>query len=509
MKKIKKIKKMVALVLTLAMTLAMSVTAFAAPKAQQKGNLTVTVNSKNSLKGQKLSVYKLFDLTRNGDNYGYKVNDTYKGTLATVLAKDSNATSDELYEAVSQLNESSAPMNIQQFANKFTEEALKNSLEATKTSEKIDTEKTTYTFNDLDYGYYLVYQTGTKMIQASLISVDATNVNVNLKGETPSIAKTGDKDVAETGEVVTYTITGTIVDTTGYDKYVYKIHDKLTAGLDFVKDANGSKLDVENSLPVSVQIKGEATVEIKNATLSEDGNRTMVLDLSEWVRTNQNHKGKQFTITYYAKVNANAVVTENNKASLEFGNDPSDVEITTPEEAKTNTYPLDINKTESKNNAMLAGATFRLYRSEDEAKNHPEKAIKVKKIAEGKYAIDPTETNMDMVTIGTQIDAKAYNLHINGLKTGDYWLVETEAPEGYNKLTAPIKVTINKTGDADWTVAKNDTDESDKIIDVVNRTGTILPGTGGMGTVIFTVVGIAMILGIAISFVLSRRKKFN
>ena len=71
----------------------------------------------------------------------------------------------------------------------------------------------------------------------------------------------------------------------------------------------------------------------------------MSLDLSTWVRANQGNKGKAFTVTYYAKVNKDAEVTNNNKASLEYGNNPSDTTITTPSEAKTNTYPLDINKT--------------------------------------------------------------------------------------------------------------------------------------------------------------------
>ena len=71
----------------------------------------------------------------------------------------------------------------------------------------------------------------------------------------------------------------------------------------------------------------------------------MVLDLSEWVRTNQaNNKGKEFTVTYYAKVNKAAVVTEKNSATLEYGNKPGETTKTTPSEAKTPTYPLDILK---------------------------------------------------------------------------------------------------------------------------------------------------------------------
>ena len=84
------------------------------------------------------------------------------------------------------------------------------------------------------------------------------------------------------------------------------------------------------------------------AALSGEGNRTMALDLSAWVRDNQANKGKAFTVTYYAKVNANAVVTEKNSATLEYGNKPSETTKTTPSEAKTPTYPLDILKKKSR-----------------------------------------------------------------------------------------------------------------------------------------------------------------
>ena len=70
----------------------------------------------------------------------------------------------------------------------------------------------------------------------------------------------------------------------------------------------------------------------------------MSLDLSEWVRANKANKGKTFTVTYYAKVNKDAVVTNNNQASLEYGNNPDETTKTTPSEAKTPTYPLDILK---------------------------------------------------------------------------------------------------------------------------------------------------------------------
>lgn len=76
--------------------------------------------------------------------------------------------------------------------------------------------------------------------------------------------------------------------------------------------------------------------------------------------------------------------------------------------------------------------------------------------------------------------------------------------------TAPVKITITKsdtTNVNDWTIKQNDGVVDDKIIDIENTTGTLLPETGGMGTVIFTVIAVVMILGIAVSFVISRRKR--
>ena len=169
------------------------------------------------------------------------------------------------------------------------------------------------------------------------------DTTITLKGEAPSIEKTADKETVEIGQVVTYTITGTIPDTTGYDSYVYKIKDTLTNGLDFVKDADGTKVDDINNYLVSVKI-GEGQATTQKATLGGDNNRTMTLNLSDWIKANQASKGQEFTVTYYAKVNANAVVTEKNSASLEYGNDQDNTTTTKPSEAKTPTYPLQIHK---------------------------------------------------------------------------------------------------------------------------------------------------------------------
>lgn len=499
----KKVKRMLAVLLAAIMTLAMATTAFAAEAP--KGSLTVRVNQNNTLEGQTIKVYKLFDLTVSGDNYAYTVNETYKSAIATALGLQDAATSEELYEKLAKYTTDSA--EIQKFADDFTAAALTAGTSETKASPKLG-KVTEYKFENLDYGYYLVYQTGTKEIQSSLVSVDKTEVSVSLKGEAPSITKTANAETVEIGQVVTYTITGTIPDTTGYASYVYKIKDTLTTGLDFVKNAQGTAQE-DTNYSVTVQIKGGAS-STQNAVLSGGDNRTMTLDLSQWIKNNQTSKGSEFTVTYYAKVNANAVVTEKNSASLEYGNDPDSTTTTTPVQEKTPTFPLQIKKF-ADGVEYLEGATFRIYRSETDAQRN-QNAIAVTG-SNGSYTVNPVQTgeglSYDMVSASAAVGT-GFNLKLNGLAAGDYWIVETDAPDGYNGVTAPIKVTVTVSADNDvnnWTISQNGNAEPDKVIDIENSTGSILPGTGGMGTILFTVIGVALVIAVAGSFVVSRRRR--
>ena len=519
----KRMKKIMALMLAAIMMMAMSVTAFAAEGAT--GTHTLTVNVKTTepaqnLKGQTINLYKLFDVTESGEgqnkNYAYTVNETYKKTLATVLNIAETSKDEDFAATVTKLGSDNAT-EVQNFANTFTTKALEGKLEATTTSGKITEEnKTSYTFNNLAAGYYLVYVTGGKEIQSSLVTVDADTTTVDLKTEAPSIDKTADKTTVNIGDVVTYTVTGAIPDTTGYAEYVYKIHDELTKGLDFVNDANGTALEAgATTVNVKVAFKDagvtDASTAPTTATVDTANNRKMSLDLSEWVRANQANKGKEFTVTYYAKVNKAAVVTEKNKAQLEYGNKPGETTTTTPSEAKTPTYPVDILKVKKGTNEVLADAHFTLYASTTEGTIDESKPIKVTKEADGKYSYaadqNAADATDDMVTVANKIEGQGYNLHINGLAAGTYYLKETKAPEGYNKLTSPIKVTITKTGDEEWTVSKDGTAEDDKIIDVENSTGSLLPSTGGRGAIAFAVIAALLVFGVAVSFIRDKRKE--
>lgn len=511
----KSIKRIIALLLTAVMTMTMSVTAFAAGTGN---SLTVNVKDGQDLKGQTINLYKLFDLTtsESGEtkNYAYTVNTAtgYKEALNSALGH-SYTTDEEYAKAVLDLGKDNSA-EVQKFANDFTAYALKNgtTVKATETSGKITGENTTsYNFNELAKGYYLVYATGGKEIQSSLVTVDGEK-EVSLKTEAPSITKKADEDTVSIGQVVTYTVTGSVPDTTGYDQYQYIIHDELSTGLDFVNDANGTALgEGATTVNVTVAFKGTGVTDAvkapTTATLSGENKRTMALNLSEWVRDNQTNKGKEFTVTYYAKVNKDAVVTEKNKAQLEYGNKPGETTTTTPSEAKTPTYPLDILKTRKDTSKKLAGAKFSLYTSETDAKNR-RNPIKVTG-NNGNYVVDSTSATTEFESV-ENIAGKGYNLRVNGLAEGTYYLVETKAPDGFNKLTAPIVIKITKSADTDvnnWTISKDGTVETDKIIDVENSTGSILPSTGGMGTIAFTVVAALLVLGVAVSFIHDRKRE--
>ena len=510
----KRMKKIMALMLAAIMMMAMSVTAFAAGGATGTHTLTVNVKSTEpaqDLKGQTINLYKLFDVTesKSGEttNYAYTVNNTYKAALASVLKIGETSKDEDFVKAVADQK-----ATIQQFANDFTAKALTDNLGATKTSGKIEESKTSYEFTGLDAGYYLVYVTGGKEIQSSLVTVDETTNTVNLKTEAPSIEKTADKTTVNIGDVVKYTVKGSIPDTTGYAQYVYKIHDELSTGLDFVNDAKGTALGAgATTVNVTVAFTDNSVTAAGTtptvATLDTENNRKMSLDLSAWVRDNQANKGKEFTVTYYAKVNKDAVVTEKNNAQLEYGNNPTDTTTTTPSEAKTPTYPLDILKTKKDSNVKLAGAKFSLYTSEADAKNGTN-PIKVTG-NNGNYVVDSNSTTTEFESV-ENIEEKGYNLRVNGLAEGTYYLVETKAPDGYNKLTAPVVIKITKSADTDvnnWTISKDGTVETDKIIDIENSTGSILPSTGGRGTIAFAVIAALLVFGVAVSFIRDKRKE--
>lgn len=528
----KKIKKCMALILAMMMALAMSMTAFAEEEGAvekeaaqeavvQTGSLTVNAKSGQNLKGQNITIFKLFDFeidensTENKPSGTYTVNKTYEKTLINVLnmqepLKDSSY---EIYTAILKLEKE----GIQNFANSFTAELGKTALETEKTdyfkSGELG-ENNSYTFSDLPYGYYLVYLGGSTEIMSSLQLV-AGEANINLKSETP----VPDKEAydpesgnpigsVQIGDVIEYKVTTKLPDISAYKNYQFILHDTLSNGLDFAtKEGN---IVESGKLSVEVTLKEGSAAESIEAEI--DG-RKMDLDLSEFVKNHQTDKGKIITVSYYAKVNEKADIDNTqNEAKLEYSNDPTSEGTgeSIPDVVKTPTFALNVHKYEKgKETEYLANATFKL--STDEKGSD---VIKVKATGKpGKYVVAESkdvDAVEEMTTIADSVAAnELYNLQINGLKEGTYYLVETSAPQDYSKAPA-VKVTIKKIEDdvnLDYEIQdENGTPLENKIVKIENRKEGMLPETGGIGTVLFTLAGAILLAGIVISFIVSRKR---
>ena len=401
----------------------------------------------------------------------------------------------------------------------------------------------------LDAGYYLVFPAGASVLKntakspAMLLDVDGNStVDANLKSEYPTVEKKvkttagGTAEAAGTvkpGDTITYTITSKVPDVSGYNNgYVFKINDTLSAGLTF-KELTSVKIG-DNDLgktnyKLTNPVDGDAqslTLELKNMATGTAGSMTPNIEVYP--------VGETITVTYTATVNEKAVTGINpntNKASVTYSNDPSTDGTGTSEEvhADVYTFAFDIYKytlTDDQqadaegNRTALAGAQFKLY-----AANGDEKGDEISLVDEGsgvyRQAKDATETKVDYITTGdTGI------VTIKGLKDGTYYLTETKAPDGFNKLVGDIKVEINKlTYAADDatklesfdvvytmpdktsnTVKVNAIDGKAKI-PVRNNAGTMLPSTGGNGGIVFTIVGVAIIGVMMVSSLVSKKRK--
>lgn len=501
----KRFKKAMALLLSAVMMLAMSVTAFAAPAAD--GSLTVNAMAGGSLTGQDIYIFKLFDLEET-DPADYQVNSTYAEELKEVL----NTTSTDSYELYSEIAALGEGTNVQNFANDFTKKIITGTaITGTENTDyKVGTATAagSYTFENAEAGYYLVWLGGSETIQSSLVTVNG-DTTVSLKSDTPAPDKEADKADVQIGDVFTYTVTMKVPDMSLYnpDTYVFTLKDTLSAGLDFVSDLQGTAV-TDNKIQVTVSVGSEAGSPVEASI----NGREMTLELADTVKANQDKIGQDITVTYYAKVNEDAVMDNtSNSAKLEYSNKPGTEETgeSIPDIVKTPTFALNVHKFEQgKTDEFLAGASFQLHKDTAGGtviKMAAESSNGQYVVAEDQNAADSTDT---VITAG-EIAGGGYNLQINGLAAGTYYLVETDAPEGFN-LAAPVKIEITNTTGGEtpsYSITVNDTEDEDLVVDVVNNRGTILPGTGGMGTVIFTIAGIVLLLGVGASFVISRRRK--
>lgn len=523
------------------LALALSTFLCATPAFAEGSNGTITVTSANpEFKDKTITVYQMFNETGTGDSARYELVEAWKsfftaeiGEGGIDLPNDDNL-SDAAYTYVKNLGETD-DQAVSDFAKKAAAWAADDSHSITGTPSSGATgsgDPATYTaqVTDLAYGYYLVIpQTGSTPSTEELYAnrgTDAMLVNVNnaqgatqeLKSVYPTLTKQvenesgadstpGDHASAQVGDTLTFTLTSTIPDMTEYKNYSFIFHDTLSTGLTFTKGSvevyiGGTKL--ENA--------GNADFTVTEPTGTDGGSLTVTMN--DFKAKHQSNAGKEIKVVYKATLNKNAVtgnVTDatTNDAHLEYSNDPSTGGTGHTNHDKVYVYDFEftLNKTDGTN--PLDGAKFTLKDNAQPANN----IINLIQVQAG-GAIDPaiyrvaeaSETGSAVTEVVTPESGKVI---IRGLEAGTYKLTETDAPDGYNKVEGDITVTITATYNEDGTLAswKVNEDGTNHEVEVVNHAGAILPGTGGMGTVVFTVVGVAIVVCGAVWYV--RRSKAN
>lgn len=462
-------KKLASLLLALVMVLSMSVNAFAAQEGQLRdGSITID----NAVVGQTYSVYQIlylesYDADTNA--YSYKANSAWEGWL-----KDQKTyvnIDDQGY--VTWIEGASAA----DFAKAAQKHAKENSISSDPAP--VTAESATVSFTDLKLGYYLVDSS-----LGTLCSLDTTNPAVTIKEK--NTEPTNEKEVeenstdeygkvndAEIGQTVNFK--STITAQEGAENYVF--HDKMDKGLTYGSvtgiTLNGIVVDASN-YTVTAPAADSDTFDV-----------TFTQAFCDTLKAND-----KIVISYTATVNEKAVVAgdgNKNESKLSYGEDGK--YTTTPSDTKTYTWSFDVLKyANGKESDVLAGAKFVLLNKDK---------TKAATIVNGKLT---GWTDVEKGTVLTTDDNGKIN--IDGLDADTYYLRETEAPAGYNKLAEDVKVEINPTKSEDGTTL---TLEKAVTAKVENKSGSELPSTGGMGTTIFYVLGTILLVGAAVLLIAKKR----
>lgn len=491
-------KKIVTLLLVLALTLSLT----CAVSAAETGS--ITINGVTSVTDY--SIYQLLDLEsydKTSGAYSYKVNSAWTAYFATAEAQ-SYITLDEAGYVTWVAGEDDT--TVAEFAQKALAYAKANGIAPVQTSVDGDMviSGTTGVFSDLALGYYLIDSNAGAL--CGLTTTDP-NASINAKNGVPTIDKQvqedltgmwGDVNTADIGQIVSFM---TIVHAApGAENYV--LHDTMSEGLTFVQDtANGrgvTEIKHINSLGVeTVLVPGtDYTVETDHS-----GCTFAVSFTDAFVAT---LKANDRIITYYnAMLNRHAIIAgegNSNESWLEYGEE----HYTTHDQTKTYTFSIDIVKTDS-SNKLIDGAKFKIYDAYEGGNE-----IKVVPLMEADDTTPVLDANGNPVyrraredETGVEIEVKDGNVTVVGFDNGVYYLEETAAPAGYNKLTARKEFTI---ADANLdSVFNSGIYSTGSGVHVVNKTGNMLPETGGVGTIIFIALGTLAVLGAGVLLVTKKR----
>lgn len=473
--------KLLSLILAIALVFSFASSVMATQEGTTGGSITID----NAVVGQTYNAYQILYIesyNATSGAYAYKANSAWENwlkTQTTYVSFDSQG-------YVTWVKGADAAA----FAKAAQAYVTTNKLSADVTEEAKSTE---VKFEDLKLGYYLIDTT-----LGTLCSLDTTNPSVTIKEKngvptaekgvkedsTEKFGKTNDADIGQTVE-----FQATITAQAGAENYV--LHDKMSKGLTF-GNVTGVTLNDETV--------GDKNYIIKTSGLDDDCTFEIVFiqDFCDTLKAND-----KIVVSYTATLNENAVVGldgNKNEIVLEYG-DKNQSTKTTTSETITYTWDLDIlkyaNGDESK---VLQGAQFILLNSDK---------TKVATVVNGKltgWADVPAAGENGSITwpantvLTTNEQGK---IEIDGLDADTYYLRETKAPDGYNKLDKDkeVKITGATKGESETLTYTT------VVAKVNNQSGTELPSTGGMGTKMFYVFGSILVLGALVLLVVRRRMR--
>lgn len=497
-----KSKKLATLLFTIILVLGLlPMSVFAAQRTvTASSTASITINS--AVENDVLAAYKVVDITyvAETNTLTYAWNSNFADYFAGTTSYNATAYTVEQFDALE--NDSDTLKSL--LAGLPSYISAKNIYPVDTQTVAVDGTATFATFADLAMGEYFIRPTSTTSVYQLMLQkveptvVDGTyvidDVTFSAKHQEVSVAKTADKTSVTKDEKVTYTITVEI------PTYASQAVDKSFYVSDLLP--NGLAIDTDS---IKVQIDG-IDVDTAAYTLDKTANTTtepyytfkLSVDTDKYAERWSANGGKRLVITYTATLNNNDTtavnVKETNTVTFDYSFYPY-VENSHKQKMDTvdvTTFAIKIDKyVKNDEDAKLANAKFDLYRTATQAEVIAGSAVNIPHTTENGIKLES-----DLVTDanGTATFAK---YEANGTNY-DYYLVETQAPSGYNILDNAVRVNFTDT-EVEATAGVY-------TVKVPNSSGIQLPITGGTGTVIFTIIGIALMVGAVVLFVVSRKK---
>lgn len=491
----KAMKKLMAALLAVAMVCAMAIPAFAAGGAgATTGEGKITID--NAVIGHTYKIYRILNLQYNdtAKSFRYEKNDKWGAFVdeqSDKLAVDANGV--VTWKKGVSAEKDGAPIKALAIA---AGQYVKDQGTAFAADDSKVAASSTVIFDNLPLGWYLVV---SDLTSDAICSIDTTakEVTIKEKNGVPTVTKEveyasgswGQGNDGNVGDTVNFQTTIYVTDGNPTN---YILHDEMSNGLDFKEDSIVVK-------------KNDAIFTDYTKETPHDGCTFEIKFNKDSLQTND-----KVVVTYSATINSNAVVGtagNENETWLKYGNNGE----TTHGKTKTYTWSFNIFKyfTDSNNDMRyLANVEFVLYR-----KNADDKAEYAKFDSNNKLS-GWTEAESEAGKLKTNATSI---VGVEGLDKGTYFLKEITTPDGFNGLTSDVEVQIdsscNTLNGATYTVQYKmvneddftDTDEEEKVVPIENKRGTVLPGTGGIGTTIFYVVGGGLMVAAAILLITKKR----